>query len=264
MRENLIARTGLLTLISASRFSLMTSVNMDSEFSLANVSPALLGQMEDVLDAPVLVPHSATHTRLSWRRFIADTTPCYHRILNLDDLQPETGEPRVQFWFFQLRKAKTEGTSIWSLRNPDRLSNIARTTLGWNTFHFLRKYVPLAIAFSTTDFDSEKIPVLLPHAQSFNELLDRWVSFQKKKSTQKFMDVYRRSGQVDGQFDQGYFRDWLEAELQRMDTFYLLDFFKRMVRETISPDGFSVTRIFPRIDQERIEIIFVLLMRKNL
>ena len=59
---------------------------------------------------------------------------------------------------------------------------------------------------------------------------------------------------MEGQFDQRYFRDWLELELEQMDTFYLLDFFKRMIRETVSPDGFSVTRIFPRIDQGRVEI----------
>lgn len=179
-------------MILASRFSLMTTVNMDSDFPLANVSPTLLGQMEDVLDAPVLVPRAASHARFSWRRFISDTTPCYQRILNLDDLQPESGEPLVQFWFFQIRKAKTDGLSLWSLRNPDRFARISRATVGWNTFHFLRKYVPLVITLSTTNFDPEKVPVLLPHPQSFNELLDRWVLFQKKKSTQKFMDVYRR------------------------------------------------------------------------
>ena len=236
-------------IFSASRFTLSTSVNMTPDFPMADVSPTLLSQVGDVLDAPVIVGHAPMFNRFSWRRFISDTSSCYRRALNPDHLESETGEPLAQFWFFQLKKAKTDGTSIWTLRNPNRFPRLARDSVGWNTFHLLRKYVPMTISLASTSFKPGTAPVLLPMIDSFNELLNRWVLFQKKKSTQKFMAAYRRSGQIEGTFNQEFFDNWFAAELDQMDTFYLLDFFKRMVRETVSPDGFLCTRIFPRLNQ---------------
>ena len=234
---------------------------MDAGVAMADLNPSLLAEMADVMDAPVQVNRSLSFSRFTWRRFIADTTSCYRLALNPDELDHESGTPLFQFWFFQFQKRTTAGTSIWTLRDPNRFPKLASDTLGWNTFHLKKKLIPILITMSTTSFTpaSTGPPVLLPTLNSFNELLSRWVLFQKQKSTQKFMVVYKRSGQADGQFDQEFFQRWLTAELEQMDTFYLLDFFKRMIKETITPDGFEVTRIFPRMEQACFEKPFCLI-----
>lgn len=234
---------------TASRLSLACTVNMEEEIPFEDINPTLLDSLADVMDAPALINHSPSFARYTWRRFISDTTPCFRKALDPDELDQDSGMPLVQTWFFQIFKAKSDGKSLWKLRNPDRLPKLSPDSLGWNTFHFRTKYVPIMLNMASTCFNPRQAPTLLPTVDSMNDLLKRWVLFQKKKSTQKFMAFYRRSGFVDGQFDQDFFQSWLQSEIEKMDDFYLLDFFKRMVRESISPDGVCVTRIFPRLNQ---------------
>ena len=102
----------------------------------------------------------------------------------------------------------------------------------------------LLILMATAD---RKVRILTPSLQSMNKLLLELVEYQAKKSAIRFWDDLNRRGTSPTNFDQQWFSEWKVQEINKLNVDYVYGMFKRFVRSTMTTEGMSPSRTFPRL-----------------
>ena len=92
-----------------------------------------------------------------------------------------------------------------------------------------------------------KVRILTPSLQSMNKLLLELVEYQSKKSAVRFWDDLKRAGASPSRFDQQWFAQWKDQEVQKLTVDYVYGMFKRFVRSAMTTEGMATSRTFPRL-----------------
>ena len=73
------------------------------------------------------------------------------------------------------------------------------------------------------------------------------VEYQTRKSAVRFWDDVTRMGTQIGNFDQAWFSNWVEQEVNKLNVDYVYGMFKRFVRSAMTTEGMGVGRTFPQL-----------------
>ena len=92
-----------------------------------------------------------------------------------------------------------------------------------------------------------KIRILTPSLRSMNRLLLEMVNYQARKSAIRFWDDVNRMGSPESGFDQAWFSDWKDQEVNKLNVDYVYGMFKRFVRSTMTTEGMATGRSFPKL-----------------
>ena len=92
-----------------------------------------------------------------------------------------------------------------------------------------------------------KVRVLTPSLQSMNKLLLEMVEYQSRKSAVRFWDDVNRMGTNMVNFDQHWFANWVDQEVNKLNIDYVFGMFKRFVRSTMTTEGMAANRTFPQL-----------------
>ena len=83
----------------------------------------------------------------------------------------------------------------------------------------------------------KKVRILTPSAQSMNKLLLDMVDYQVRRSSVRFWSDIRRAGVNPDEFNQAWFEAWKSQEVEKLNTDYVYNLFKKFVRSVVTSEG---------------------------